>query len=172
MVSTTIFNPFLSTKRSAVTKEDPALLRESRSEERRKFLLKNHTRAVRMLKKLRPHQHRQYSWAEKEGRNECGTAACGLGWVALTNILPGLQWRATRNKISWETDQEGNDVYNEDIDVMINGRKSEWDIAGTKFFGHTTMRCIFEDGSLSLPGLISKMEKRISALKKPLYHPE
>lgn len=96
---------------------------------------------------LQPGRHDQGTWvsqsSSRAAANECGTAACALGWAAFSQIIPGLQYTfAPYNKKSLLPTVDGEQVY--------------WG-CGKKFFGEDVQLGIFNDGYLTKEQVIKKL---------------
>lgn len=143
-------------KATGKRKVKAALLNASKSDERYDFLIENHRRAIELLRTVQPHQHRQYTWAVKEERNVCGTAACAFGWVTLTGILDGLRYTAGED----DSYEPVICKYKEEKEVYY------WGEAAQDYFGVQTTSSIFVVVTLKMPTIIARMEKRLQTLRR------
>jgi hypothetical protein len=55
-------------------------------------------------------------------RHACSTHGCALGWAAMSNLFPGLQYTLRV-------------IHDQYIVPVINGKVSFWEDAGVQFFG-------------------------------------
>lgn len=98
-----------------------------------------------LLERLTPEQHRQEIFI-----NACGTAGCALGWAALSNKFPGLQWTHDR-------DLEGFSIDYLQVPV-VNGNVSNWLDVSAKFFGLESW-AIFGNSDHSRETIIESLRK-------------
>lgn len=156
-------------------KVDVKLLKLSNSKARYRFLINNHRKLIRIMKSLTPEQHHQEIWAEDNHRSPCGTSACALGWAALSEQLPGLEWYKFR------TDNRGmmylpqiNGGYLGDAataDVNTDTHQMVWEIAGLAYFGDGTFNTVFANPTHSKNRVILRLQRRVDILKARLANP-
>lgn len=96
---------------------------------RLEYYAQNCRRLIGILKALKPGQHTQWQWIGDPPSNECTTAGCALGWAAMSNHFPGLQWT---------TDAMMGRIYagaQYETSAVLNGRVESWRNAARKVFG-------------------------------------
>lgn len=123
---------------------DPKLLQPSDSAARRRFLITNHNKLIRRMRKLSHGQHLQSTFIEPVDENSrCGTSACALGWAVIGGDIPGLQYVQFTYESKEEYEQKqvamlpivnGQFLHNEALSAIRNDRQpwqisAEYDIA-------------------------------------------
>jgi len=95
--------------------------------EKLKFYRSNLRAIAKLLKSVPNDQHNQKDFGIAPDAHSCATRGCALGLAAMYNIIPGLQY--------YITDSTSQDSEGFEIEPIINGEKSNWPAAMTKFFG-------------------------------------
>lgn len=109
--------------------------------------------------------------------SSCGTVGCALGWAALGNIIPGLQWgvkreaydpktgsirvtwaKTLRTANKWLSGKSPSGAHVCDVPIM-EGKECDWDDAGATFFGEATCHGIFYNTQLSKAEAIARLRK-------------
>jgi hypothetical protein len=112
--------------------------------------------------------HDNYNWVIGLKENLCGTSACALGWAALSNRFPGLQlgMSSPLTKEKTAVKSANSSGYRLKImdnwervphSVLVNGKVSSWEIAGTSFFGEQVYGKVFCVSGLSTELVVAKL---------------
>lgn len=108
-------------------------------------------------------KHQQDTYGEGNPKYPCQTAACALGTAAVYNLVPGLQYGFNRYDMSALADMieagEAEAAKHEilELEVVVNGKLSDWSTAGKYFFGEEIYLDVFTDASLSKEKVIREL---------------
>lgn len=117
------------------------------------------------MEALQPQRHAQGYWnvqnTSQAKRNECGTAACALGWATLSQIIPGLQYTIDMEALK----NDWTDLA-QPFEPTINGVKSHYGAAGVAFFGWPVQYEVFNRGHLSKAEVINRLRERAEEYRR------
>lgn len=128
--------------------------------------------------------HNQSSWAERNDKAPCGTRACALGWAALSDILPGLQYviigykdpsgeRVYLSDYLKELEKEEQGFYNMAFYPAVNGNVNySWEQVGKMYFGSFVLDTIFLNTSRNKKNTIAALRycaKKYKSYKRLSY---
>lgn len=134
-----------------------------------KFWAANCIKLANYLEAKPESSHDQGSWAEPNSEAPCGTRACALGWAALANLLPGLQYviRA-RDEVTQEEvflsayldkeEKEEHKLYCQSYFPTVNGQVMEdWESVGLMYFGRFVRDNVFLDTDRDKDGTVAAL---------------
>ncbi len=122
------------------------------TEKHLKFYAANCRKLANYMEKLPDQLHVQGTWAHSDTTepNVCGTPACALGHAAYSNEFPGLQFGINGTACSG---------YQQIIDPVINGGRTDWETAGMYFFGQDAQDQIFNAGHWTKNEVVNRLRR-------------
>lgn len=117
------------------------------------YVIHNHEKLVAVLEGTNDNAHNQATWGHKTPKNECGTAACAMGWAAISGEFENIQSLLGEFNVS-------------DYIRWQNGETIPIYEAARREFGNDTYEEVFMCVTADRCHTISKLKRRIEELKK------
>lgn len=135
------------------------------TDRRLEFMASNCEKLADLMERVPKQNHNQDTFIEGDGQfpdnknqHACGTVACGLGWAALSHVIPGLQYKFD-NPLKPSFDS---------VTPTVNGEEASWGEAGYMFFGEDAFEETFMETSLSKEQLIENLREHACIYRSQL----